>query len=185
MTGTVCEELPLHEEIMTTVMPLDEESIVTLLTTVLPLHEKIIVTILTTAPRHEDIIIALLTTVPLHEEIFFAILTTVLPLDEEITGSTATAVRTSSTATAVPTSNTATAVLTSKEACTRPRHRRLKKQQQQLVQPDHDFKQHRNHRCHRRRHLHGCFPDAVTTMVLPESAALTKSARVVYDGPGN
>ena len=61
MTGTVCEEL-----IDDSVMPLDEESIVTLLTTVLPLHEKIIVTILTTVPLHEEIIIALLTTVPLH-----------------------------------------------------------------------------------------------------------------------
>ena len=63
MTGTVCEELPLHEEITTTVMPLDEEIIVTRLTTVLPLHEEIIVTILTTVPLHEEIIIALLTTV--------------------------------------------------------------------------------------------------------------------------
>ena len=138
LTGTVCEELPL------------EENIVTVLTTV-PLHEKIIVKILTAVPLHEKIIVTLLTTVPLFQEIFFASPTTVRPRDEKITGSTATAVRTSSTATTVPTSDTATAVLTSKEACTRPRHRRLKKQQY----------------CDRRG-----FPDAVTSKVLPESAAL-------------
>ena len=55
----------------------------------------------------------------------------------------------------MPTSDTATAVLTSKEACTRPRHRRLKKQQH----------------CDRRG-----FPDAVTSRVLPESAALPNAA---------